>query len=57
MYAESGNSKYSQLHQLEGQLSEALGLLKDVVETIREVEPSAVAAIKAEVLKIFNDDE
>ncbi len=46
-----------QLYQLEGQLMEAISLLKDVVETLRELEPNAVSAIKAEVLKIFDDDE
>ncbi len=55
-----GIGKYmeaEQLYQLEGQLMEAISLLKDVVETLRELEPNAVSAIKAEVLKIFDDDE
>lgn len=51
------NMEDQQLHQLEGQLMEAISLLKDVVETLRELEPNAVSAIKAEVMKIFDDDE
>lgn len=51
------NMEEQPLHQLQGQLMEAISLLKDVVETLRELEPNAVSAIKAEVLKIFDDDE
>lgn len=51
------NMEDQPLHQLQGQLMEAISLLKDVVETLRELEPNAVSAIKAEVLKIFDDDE
>ena len=39
--------------QLQGQLVEALGLLKDVVEEMQLSAPDALADVKAEVLQLF----
>ncbi|MGH2414996.1 MAG: hypothetical protein ACRDEA_15160 [Microcystaceae cyanobacterium] len=39
---------------LQGQVVEALGLLKDVVDELRSVDPEAIATIKAAVLHIFD---
>ena len=41
--------------QLQGQLVEALELLKDVVEEIKLLAPDALADVKADVLQIFNE--
>jgi hypothetical protein len=41
--------------QLQGQLIEALGLLKDVVEEIQILAPDAIADVKADVFAIFNE--
>jgi hypothetical protein len=42
--------------QLQGQLVEALGLLKDVVDEMRVVAPEAIADIKAAVWQIFEEN-
>jgi hypothetical protein len=42
--------------QLQGQLVEALGLLKDVVEEMGVVAPEAIADIKAVVWQIFEEN-
>ena len=42
-----------QLVQLQGQVVEALGLLKDVVDTLKTMEPKAVETIFSAVLTIF----
>ena len=40
--------------QLQGQLVEAIELLKDVVEEIHILAPEALADVQADVLEIFN---
>ena len=42
-----------QLVQLQGQVVEALGLLKDVVDSLKTMEPKAVETIFSAVLTIF----
>ncbi|MGH2413926.1 MAG: hypothetical protein ACRDEA_09600, partial [Microcystaceae cyanobacterium] len=44
-----------QLAQLQGQVVEALGLLKDVVDELRLVDPEAIATLQAAVLQIFDN--
>ena len=48
-----------QLVQLQGQVVEALGLLKDAVDTLNTLEPKAVETIFSAVLTIFErgDDD
>jgi len=43
------------LSQLQGQVVEALGLLKDIVDELSTVDPNAIATIKTAALQIFNN--
>jgi hypothetical protein len=43
--------------QLQGQLLEALELLKDVVEEMRIFAPEAIIDVKAAVWQIFNETD
>ena len=46
-----------QILQLQGQVVEALGLLKDVVDTFKTLEPKAVETIFSAVLTIFESGD
>jgi hypothetical protein len=43
------------LSQLQGQVVEALGLLKDIVDELSAVDPNAIATIKTAALQILNN--
>ena len=42
--------------QLQGQAEESLGLLNDVIEELRIIDPKLVDALKSAILQIFDGD-
>ena len=50
---ESSGLNSQQVVQLQGQIEEGLGLLNDVIDELRTIDPEAVSAIKALTLQIF----
>jgi|GEM_PF-3544260 len=42
--------------QLQGQLEESLGLLNDVIEELRIIDPESVSILKSLTLQIFDEN-